>query len=215
MPRDQQHDPHQGGGYLEHRNPRKSTRPHDDDVRIDRRDRELYRDLPSVTNRSFGQIDAGDGFGYAGQGGYGQDLRMGGYAGVGPTDRWRSDDRIQEILHERLTGADTIDASAVIVAVTDGKVTLNGWVPERWMKHETEELAHAVHGVSDVENRIQVGGDARDFGIRGEPVRSGHDQQGSGFSSSSRTAMDDRHLGDTPAEGVEDPPHKFPSVKRD
>ena len=63
-----------------------ATRPHDDDVRIDRRDRELYRDLPSVTNRSFGPVDAGDGFGYAGQGGYGENLRMGGYAGVGPTD---------------------------------------------------------------------------------------------------------------------------------
>ena len=122
---------------------------------MERRD-DLYRDLPSVTNRRFGALSAGDGFGYAGQGGYGQDLTMGGYAGVGPKDRWRSDERIQEILHDRLTGADTIDASAVIVAVTDGKVTLNGWVPSRWMKHDAEELAHRVAGVVDVDNRIQV-----------------------------------------------------------
>ena len=171
-------------------------RPRDEDVRMDRRDRALYHDLPSVTNRSFGNVDAGDGFGYAGQGGYGENLRMRGYSGVGPTDRWRSDARIQEILHERLTGADTIDASAVIPAVTEGKVTLNGWVPERAMKHEAEEIAHDIAGVVDVENRIQVGGDPKDLGKRGEAVRSGHDQQGSGFSSSQHATMDDRHLGD-------------------
>jgi len=110
------------------------------------------------------------------------------------------------VLHERLTGADTIDASAVIVAVTDGKVTLNGWVPERWMKHDAEELAHRVGGVQEVENRIRVGGDPRSFGRPGEAVRSGDDQVGSGFSGSERVDMDDRHLGDTRAQGFEDPP---------
>jgi hypothetical protein len=34
------------------------------------------------------------------------------------------------------------------------------------------------------------------MGIPGEAVRSGHDQHGSGFSSSEDTAMDERHLGD-------------------
>ena len=203
MPREQE------PGYrerhpMEHRDPRRDHRPADHDVRIDRRD--IYRDLPSVTNRSFGPMSAGDGFGYAGQGGYGEDLQMGGYTGVGPKDRWRSDERIQEILHERLTGADTIDASAVIVAVTDGTVTLNGWVPERWMKHDAEELAHRVGGVVDVDNRIRVGGDPRELGRPGEADRSGHDQVGSGFSSSDRVNMDDRHLSDTPAQGFRDPP---------
>jgi hypothetical protein len=168
--------------HLEWRDPRMETRHRDDAVRIDRRDRELYRDMPSVTNRSFGPVDAGDGFGYAGQGGYGENLRMGGYAGVGPTDRWRTDERIQEILHERLTGADTIDATAVIVAVTDGHVTLNGWVPERRMKHDAEEVAHHVHGVVDVDNRIRVGESPDALGKPGQAIRSG-DDPGSGFSS--------------------------------
>ena len=66
---------------------------------------------------------------------------MRGYSGVGPKDAARSDDRIQDELHVRLTDADSIDATAVIPVVTDGKVTLNGWVPERWMKHDAEELA--------------------------------------------------------------------------
>ena len=34
------------------------------------------------------------------------------------------------------------------------------------------------------------------MGIPGEAVRSGHDQQGSGFSSSDDTSMDERHLSD-------------------
>jgi hypothetical protein len=167
---------------MERRDPRMDTRHHDDDVRIDRRDEARYHDMHSLTNRSFGPISAGDGFGYAGQGGYGENLRMGGYAGVGPTDRWRSDARIQEELHDRLTGADTIDATAVIAVVTDGHVTLNGWVPQRWMKHDSEELAHHVPGVISVENHIRVGEAADALGKPGQAIRSGNDP-GSGFSS--------------------------------
>ena len=180
MPRDHQGEP-RSRHYMEHRDPRMSGRPHDHDVRIDRRDRELYNDLPSVTNRDFGDVSAGDGFGYA---------------GVGPTDHWRADERIEEILHDRLTGADTIDATAVLPAVTDGVVTLNGWVPRRSMKHDAEEIAWRIAGVKDVENRIHVGEPASALGRPGEAVRSGHDQLGSGFSSSQRTQIDDRHIGD-------------------
>lgn len=206
MPREPQSGYHDSRRTVERRDPRMDARPHDDDVRIDRRDRDLYRDMPSVTNRSFGAVDAGDGFGYAGQGGYGETLRMRGYAGVGPTDRWRSDARIQEELHERLTGADSIDATAVVVAVTDGRVTLSGWVPERWMKHDAEELAHDVRGVADVDNHIRVGEPASVLGQPGAAVRSGDDRVGSGFSSSERTGFDERHIGDRDAGGVKDPP---------
>jgi hypothetical protein len=176
-----------------------------------RRER-LFHDLPSVTNRSFGPVPIGDSFGYPGQGGYGEDLRWdapetGGarrsYRGLGPRDAARSDERIQEDLHELLTGDDGIDATAVIVAVSDGVVTLNGWVPERRMKHMAEELAANCRGVREVENRIQVGGDPGDFGAPG-PVRSGGTQQGSGFSSSERTEFSDRAIGTVRAQGVAD-----------
>ncbi|UHQ20538.1 BON domain-containing protein [Lysobacter sp. KIS68-7] len=180
MPREPHNDSHDRRHRpVEWREPRADARPHDRDVRMERR--ELYENLPSLTNRSFGDVDAGDGFGYAGQGGYGEHLKMGGYAGVGPKDRWRADWRIEEDLHERLTGADTIDASAVIVAVTEGHVTLNGWVPERSMKHDAEEIAHRVAGVSEVDNRIRVGGDPRELGHPGQATRTGGDP-GSGFS---------------------------------
>lgn len=192
MPRDHQDPPSRH--HVEHRDPRAARRPHDDDVRMERRD--LYRDLPSVSNRDFAPISAGDGFGYAGQGGYGESLRMGGYAGVGPADSWRSDERIEEILHERLTGADTINATAVLPVVTEGVVTLNGWVPERSMKHAAEETAWQIAGVKDVHNRLTVGESAAAFGPPGEAVRSGKDQVGSGFSSSDRVDIDERHIGD-------------------
>src|SRR4249919_1391971 len=186
MPRDHQGDQQPPRHAIEHRDPRMAHRPQDQDVRIDRRDRELYDGLPSVTNRDFAPVDAGDGFGYAGQGGYGENLNARSYRGVGPTQSWRTDERIGELLHERLTGADTINATAVIAAVTDGVVTLNGWVPERPMKHDAEEIAWNIAGVKDVHNRITIGESADAFGKPGQAVRSGNDQQGSGFSSSDR-----------------------------
>lgn len=174
----------------------------------------LFHDLPSVTNRSFGPLPVGDSFGYPGQGGYGEDLRWAaperagrreghGHRGVPPNGAWRSDARIQEDLHELLTGDDGIDATAVIVAVSEGVVTLNGWVPERRMKHLAEELATSCRGVREVDNRIQVGGDPADFGTGGA-VRSGGAQQGSGFSSSERTGFSDRAIGTVRAQGVAD-----------
>jgi hypothetical protein len=172
----------------------------------------LLHDLPSVTNRSFGPVPIGDSFGYPGQGGYGEDLRWDApeaqgerrsYRGLGPRDAERSDERIQEDLHELLTGDDGIDATAVIVAVSEGVVTLNGWVPERRMKHMAEELAANCRGVREVENRIQVGGDPADFGAGGA-VRSGGTRQGSGFSSSERTEFSDRAIGTVRAQGVAD-----------
>jgi hypothetical protein len=35
-------------------------------------------------------------------------------------------------------------------------VTLTGTVEVRWMKHRAEDIAEAVGGVEDVENRIRV-----------------------------------------------------------
>ena len=49
-----------------------------------------------------------------------------------------------------------IDASEVTVEVKEARVTLEGTVPERWMKHTIEDIADGCHGVQDVENRIRV-----------------------------------------------------------
>lgn len=171
---------------------------HSDD---DRRN-ELYRGLPSVTNRSWNTPRDDDGFGYPGQGGYGEmradperrgssTQQRGGYRGRGPRNVTRSDERIADDLIQRLTRDDEIDASEVLVAVENGEVTLTGEVPERRMKHLAEDLASAVQGVRNVHNRVQVDRGSRSFGPPGRAVRSGYDQQGSGFSSSSFDQRDD------------------------
>jgi hypothetical protein len=58
MPRET-HDGPDDRPLVERRDPRMESRPRDEDVRMDRRDRELYRDMPSVTSRSFGNIGVG------------------------------------------------------------------------------------------------------------------------------------------------------------
>jgi osmotically-inducible protein OsmY len=75
--------------------------------------------------------------------------------GRGPKGYKRTDERIKEDLYERLMNQD-IDASEVTVEVKEAKVTLEGTVPERWMKHTIEDVADGCHGVQDVENRIRV-----------------------------------------------------------
>jgi osmotically-inducible protein OsmY len=74
----------------------------------------------------------------------------------GPKGYQRSDARIGEDVFERLSGADRIDVSEVTLLVRDGTVTLEGTVPERWMKYVIEDLASDTPGVRDIENKIRV-----------------------------------------------------------
>ncbi|MDR0182248.1 BON domain-containing protein [Lysobacter arvi] len=168
----------------------------------DKHRHELYRGMPSVTNRAWGPQRTDDGFGYPGQGGYGESrgnsggrdagVRTGGgHRGRGPRNILRSDERIADDLIERLTRDEEIDASEILVAVDAGAVTLTGDVPERRMKHLAEDLAASVQGVREVHNRLHVDKGAASFGPAGRAVRSGFDQQGSGFSSSQFDQRDD------------------------
>jgi osmotically-inducible protein OsmY len=75
---------------------------------------------------------------------------------TGPKGYTRSDERIREDISERLMMADGIDSSEVTVSVKDGRVTLEGTVPVRSMKHSIEDLADYTAGVHDVDNRIRV-----------------------------------------------------------
>jgi osmotically-inducible protein OsmY len=77
----------------------------------------------------------------------------------GPKNYRRSDERVAEEIIERLMCAPRIDPSAVTVAVEDGTVTLEGVVPERWMRYAIESLAAMVWGVRDVDNRVRVARD--------------------------------------------------------
>jgi len=74
----------------------------------------------------------------------------------GPKNYRRSDERINEVLSERLMQSAHLDTGDVSVTVRDATVTLDGTVPERWMKHAIENIAITSWGVADVENRIRV-----------------------------------------------------------
>jgi hypothetical protein len=74
----------------------------------------------------------------------------------GPKGYTRSDERIREDISERLFSSYDIDSSEVSVTVVSGKVTLDGTVPERWMKHSIEDIADACAGVNDVNNLIRA-----------------------------------------------------------
>lgn len=172
-----------------------------------------YGDMPSVTDR---QRETGggrdDSFGPPRFGGHGdrpqqEDARVvEGRAldrsadralrrGRGPRNAARSDSLVAEELGERFTDDELLDASEILLRVEGGHVLLTGEVPERWMKHRAEDIADGVRGVRDIDNRIRVDDGSGSFGTGGA-VRSGHSQQGSGFSSSPpnehRRAPDDR-----------------------
>ncbi|MCM2292714.1 BON domain-containing protein [Allorhizobium sp. BGMRC 0089] len=78
------------------------------------------------------------------------------HRGKGPKGYRRSDDRINEDVHDRLTDHPYLDASDISVSVKDGEVTLSGIVPNRADKRVAEDTADSVSGVNNVQNNIRV-----------------------------------------------------------
>jgi osmotically-inducible protein OsmY len=76
--------------------------------------------------------------------------------GRGPRGYQRSDERIKEDINDRLSDDSFVDASDVDVDVTSGEVILTGSVDNRMAKRRAEDLAEAISGVRNVENRIRV-----------------------------------------------------------
>jgi hypothetical protein len=76
----------------------------------------------------------------------------------GPKGYQRSDERMKEDISERLYRAYHIDSSEVTVDVRAGKVTLEGTVPSRHMKHAIEDMVDDCPGVTEIDNRIRVAG---------------------------------------------------------
>lgn len=108
------------------------------------------------SGQQFGQY--GGGF----YGGYGGQQYPGGMEGRtrtqrrGPKGYKRSDERIRDDICERLMYRDDLDVENVSIEVKEGRVRLDGEVPERRMKHEIEDICDSVFGVQDVENNIRV-----------------------------------------------------------
>ena len=78
------------------------------------------------------------------------------YRGKGPRNYSRSDERIKEDLNDRLSDDPFVDASDIDVSVSNGEVTLTGTVDHRSTKRRAEDIAEAVSGVKNVENRLRV-----------------------------------------------------------
>jgi hypothetical protein len=78
------------------------------------------------------------------------------YAGRGPKDYRRSDDRIREEICDVFTDDARLDPSEVVVKVEGAEVTLMGSVTTRDQKRRAEELAEQVRGVNDVHNQLRL-----------------------------------------------------------
>ncbi len=80
----------------------------------------------------------------------------GSHRGRGPKGYKRSDERIEEDAHQRLTDDDWIDASDISISVKDGEVTLNGEVGAREDKRRAERIVEDLSGVHHVQNNLRV-----------------------------------------------------------
>jgi len=79
-----------------------------------------------------------------------------GARGLGPHGYKRSDERINEDAHERLTDDPWVDASGISVSVSAGEVTLSGTVENREAKHRAERIVEDIAGVAHVQNNLRV-----------------------------------------------------------
>jgi osmotically-inducible protein OsmY len=78
------------------------------------------------------------------------------HRGRGPSNYTRSDDRIQEDVNEQLTRDWHIDATHISVTVSNGEVTLDGYVPTRDAKRRAEDCAEDISGVKHVQNNLRI-----------------------------------------------------------
>lgn len=82
------------------------------------------------------------------------------YAGRGPKDYRRSDERVREEVCDRMTDDPMLDASEISVQVSEGVVTLSGSVASRDQKRRAEDVAERISGVKDVTNQLRVAREA-------------------------------------------------------
>lgn len=85
-----------------------------------------------------------------------RDTAVGDHSGKGPESHLDPDARIVDEVGKRLSADAAIDASKIEVGSHDGAVTLTGEVTTSGARAHAEEVAHAVAGVSQVENRLLV-----------------------------------------------------------
>jgi len=129
------------------------------------------------------------------------------HRGRGPQGYQRSDERLKEMICERLTDDPAIDASNVTVEVTSQIVKLTGSVDDRGTKYEIEELVESFGGVKDIDNQLRVQSKFSSSGQSqggGQQLRGGSDwESGSSSlsSSGSTTARPGTSSGTTTSTG--------------
>jgi osmotically-inducible protein OsmY len=74
----------------------------------------------------------------------------------GPKGYQRSDERIRDDAYQALLRRPDIDPTEVTIHVQDGKVLLEGTVPERRMRYDIEDLMAGRPHVREVDNQIRV-----------------------------------------------------------
>jgi osmotically-inducible protein OsmY len=78
------------------------------------------------------------------------------FRGRGPKNYHRSDERLREVVCDRLTDNEWLDASDVECNVVAGEVILTGSVDSRYAKRLAENIAESVSGVQNVQNNLRV-----------------------------------------------------------
>jgi osmotically-inducible protein OsmY len=78
------------------------------------------------------------------------------YAGVGPRNYVRSDERILEDVNEQLTRHRRINATDIDVTVKNGDVILHGTVSDPSAARLAEDVTAKVPGVRSVRNELQA-----------------------------------------------------------
>ena len=94
------------------------------------------------------------------RGGYWRQYERSPYAGRGPKNYQRSDDRVREEICDCMTDDPMLDASEITVAVSKGEVMLSGTVPSREQKRRAEDVAERISGVKDVTNQLRISREA-------------------------------------------------------
>jgi len=87
------------------------------------------------------------------------------HAGRGPRGYQRSDERIREEIHDRLTAHGMIDATDIECQVQNGEVTLTGFVSSRMEKRAAEDVADDIAGVKEVHNQLRLRSNVRGEGV--------------------------------------------------
>lgn len=130
----------------------------------------LFRDAPEMQAPFGAQGFGGGAYGYGGYGDTGYftgprpagprdsfaDERRPSYRGRAPLGYQRSDERLREIICEKLTADTAVDPSDISIDVKNREVVLAGTVKDRAEKYHVEELVDRCGGVRDIDNRLKL-----------------------------------------------------------